>query len=274
VKGSTAGALSYYLAVPGAELHDVRAYWEEHPVAAAAVPYEPGTPEFFASYDRLREENETLGFSYQLHEYRAFSGGRVLDVGCGNGYVLSKYAQEGAYAFGIDLTRAAVSLSRTRFDLSGLDGDFLVGSAEDLPYPSGTFDCVCSMGVLHHTPDTDRAVAEIHRVLRPGGRLVLMLYHRDSAVYWRFRLRSRMTGRPLQTLVNEVDGVGNPKGDVYSRAEMGTLLRDFDGVELSVGFLQGVAVGGRRFPPKSVLRPLESRFGWFLYAKARKPAAA
>ncbi len=257
--------------VPGTDLHEVRAYWEQHPVAAAAVPHDPGTPEFFASYDRLREENEPLDFSYRLHEYRAFPGGRVLDVGCGNGYVLSKYAQEGAHAFGIDLTTTAAGLSRARFALGGLHGDFLVGSAEDLPYPSDSFDCVTSMGVLHHTPDTARAVAEIHRVLKPGGRLVIMLYHRDSAVYWRFKLRSRLSGRPLQTLVNEVDGVGNPKGDVYSRAEMRALLSAFDDVELSVGFLQGVAVGGRRVPPKAVLRPFESRYGWFLYAKARKP---
>jgi hypothetical protein len=111
----------------------------------------------------------------------------------------------------------------------------------------------------------------VHRVLRPGGRLIVMFYHRDSAVYRRLQLRARRTGRSLQTFVNEVDGVGNPKGDVYSRDELRALLAGFEDIDLSVGFLQGLPLGPVRVPPKLLLRPFASRWGWFLYAKARKP---
>lgn len=254
-------------------MRDVRAFWERNPVATAAVPFEPGSSEFFEHYDRLREANESISFSRRLHDYPKFTAKRVLDVGCGNGYVLSRYAREGAHTFGVDLTRAAVELSRRRFELAGLPGRFTVGSAEDLPFATDSFDCVCSMGVLHHTPDTERAVGEIRRVLRPGGRLIVMFYHRNSAVYRRLQLRARRTGRPLQTFVNEVDGEGNPKGDVYSRRELRALLSAFEAIDLSVGFLQGLPVGQVRVPPKVVLRPFASRWGWFLYAKARKPVA-
>jgi SAM-dependent methyltransferase len=257
--------------VPTPIVDDVRAYWEEHPVAAAAVPYELGTAEYFAHYDGLREANESLEFSYRLHEYRAFVGKRVLDVGCGNGYVLSKFAREGARTSGIDLTETGIDLSRRRFAFAGLPGEFVVGSAEDLPWPDDTFDCVTSMGVLHHTPDSARSVAEVYRVLKPGGRLIVMFYHRDSAVYRRLQWRSRRSGKSLEVLVNEVDGVGNPKGDVYSRDELRALLGAFADLELSVGFLQGLPVGRWRVPPKVVLRPFASRWGWFLYAKGRKP---
>jgi len=260
--------------VPDASLRDVRAFWEGHPVAATSVAHEPGSPEFFEEYDRLREVNEPVDFSYRLHEFRDFVGKRVLDIGCGNGYVLSRFAREGAHATGIDLTKAAVDLSRRRFELMELSGQFVVGSAEELPFPTESFDAVTSMGVLHHTPDTSGAVAEVRRVLKPGGRLIVMFYHRNSAVYRRLQLRSRLRRRPLQELVNEVDGVGNPKGDVYSRAELRALLAGFTDVECSVGLLQGLPIKGRRFPPQSVLRPFESRWGWFLYAKGRKPAAA
>jgi ubiquinone/menaquinone biosynthesis C-methylase UbiE len=260
--------------VPDTSLRDVRAFWEEHPVAAAAVPHEPGTREFFEHYDRLREENEPVRFSYRLHEYEQFAGQRVLDVGCGNGYVLSRFAREGAHTYGIDLTATAVGLSRRRFELEGLDGRFVVGSAEDLPFPTASFDCVTSMGVLHHTPDTARAVGEVHRVLKPGGRLIVMFYHRDSAVYRRLKLRARRSGRDLQEFVNEVDGVGNPKGDVYTRDELRALLHQFTDLELSVGMLQGLPVGRHRFPPKMLLKPFASRWGWFLYAKGRKAARA
>lgn len=261
--------------MPTTDIRDVRSFWEHHPVGAAAVPYPPGTREFFDHYDRLREINEPLPTSYEIHEYPRFAGQRVLDVGCGNGYVLSKYALEGASPFGIDITSAGVDLSRQRFELLGLAGAFVVGSAEQLPYDDDSFDCVCSMGVLHHTPDTARAVAEILRVLAPGGRLIMMLYHRDSALYrWTMRLRSRSTGKSREQLVDEVDGVGNPKGAVYSRDEMRRLLSGFEQVELSVDVLNGwmVLPRGGRFLPTRLLARLAPRWGWFLYAKARKPA--
>lgn len=258
--------------MPQPTVDEVRSYWEEHPVAAAAVDEVPGTPEWYAAYDRLREANEPVRTSARIHEFADFAGKRVLDVGCGNGYVLSRFAAQGARTTGIDLTQRAVGLSRGRFRLAGLPGAFTAGSAEQLPFPDDTFDCVTSMGVLHHTPDTEGAVAEVFRVLRPGGRLIVMFYHRDSAVYRRLQWRARRSGRPLQELVNEVDGVGNPKGDVYSRDELRALLGAFADVQLSVGFLQGLPFGRFRFPPKLLLRPFASRYGWFLYAKAHKPA--
>lgn len=257
--------------MPDTSLRDVRAFWERSPVASAAIPSTPGSPEFFEHFDRLREDLEPVGLSRRIHEYDAFAGGRVLDVGCGNGYVLSNYARGGADVVGVDLTETGVGLSRRRFEHGNLTGRFLVGSAEDLPFASDSFDCVCSMGVLHHTPDTARGVGELRRVLRPGGLLVVMLYHRNSAVYRRLQLRSRLQHRPVQELVNEVDGVGNPKGDVYTRAEMRALLSGCDDVRCSVAYLRGFPIRGHHFPSRAMLRPLASIWGWNLYAKARKP---
>src|SRR5262245_29508563 len=138
---------------PEPSLQSVRAYWEKNPVAANAIPFEPGTAEYFTYYDALREANESVDFSAKLHEYAAFKGKRVLDVGSGNGYVLSRYAMAGARVNGVDLTERAIGLCRRRFALMGLPGGFVVGNAERLPFDDATFDCVCSMGVLHHTPD-------------------------------------------------------------------------------------------------------------------------
>jgi ubiquinone/menaquinone biosynthesis C-methylase UbiE len=84
---------------------------------------------------------------------------------------------------GVDLTDAAVSLAKRRFELFQLPGTFHVADAERLDFPDNSFDLVYSHGVLHHTPDTAAAVREIHRVLRPGGKAVVMLYHRDSYNY-------------------------------------------------------------------------------------------
>ncbi len=73
------------------------------------MSYSLGTPEYFRYCDQLREANERLQFSHELHEYKAFSNRRVLDIGCGNGYVLSRYASEEAQVFGVDLTQAVLS---------------------------------------------------------------------------------------------------------------------------------------------------------------------
>jgi SAM-dependent methyltransferase len=254
-------------------IEDVRSFWERNPVSASAIPHPLGTAEYFQAYDRLRERNESVAFSEALHEYGAFAGKRVLDVGAGNGYVLARYARSGGQAFGVDLTSTAVDLCRRRFALERLEGRFAIGSAECLPFASGTFDCVCSMGVLHHTPDVSRAMRELRRVLRPGGRLIVMVYHRNSALYrLKFASLRLLSGKSVGQLVNEVDGEGNPKGDVFSKRQLWALLEGFSDVELSVGLLQGwmCLPRGGGYIPDSWVRPLAGWLGWFLYAKARR----
>jgi len=258
---------------PAPALDDVRRYWEQNPVAANAIPYALGTREYFTYYDALREANEPPAFSARLHEYAAFAGRRVLDIGSGNGYVLSRYAASGARVCGVDLTAAAIRLCRQRFALMNLPGQFTVGNAECLPFPDATFDCVCSMGVLHHTPDTARAVAEVHRVLRPNGRVILMFYHRDSLQYRvKFPLMRWLKGKSIQQSINEVDGVGNPKGDVYSRSELAALMRQFNHLEMFAGVLPWHMVPRiRPLVPAALQQRLERRWGWFLYAKGVRP---
>lgn len=245
-------------------------------MAAAAVPHPIGSPAYFLAYDRLRELNESPEFSAQLHEFVEHAGGRVLDVGSGNGYVLSRYRRAGAEVLGVDLTAAAVRLCRQRFAMEGQAGTFLQASAESLPFREASFDCVCSMGVVHHTPDPVAALAEFHRVLRPGGRLILMVYHSGSALYRvRFAAFRLLLGRDAQQLVNKVDGAANPLGRVYSRSELSRLLDRFVDVELLVRLLQPWMLPPPlgRLAPKALLSRLERRFGWFLYARARKAGA-
>ena len=252
---------------------DICSFWEANPLGASAIPYPLGTKEYFEFYDQLRQANESLEFSYRLHEYRNFADKKVLDVGCGNGYILSKYAQEGSKVCGIDITSAAIHLSRRRFELLNLPGAFFVANAEELPFEDQAFDCVCSMGVLHHTPNTKKTVGEIYRVLKPGGRLIVMFYHRNSALYrLKFSLISLLTYKTIQQSVNEVDGVGNPKGDVYSKSELRYLLRRFEELDIFAGLLQGWMILPKlgRFIPNGLLRPFEKRWGWFVYAKGVK----
>jgi ubiquinone/menaquinone biosynthesis C-methylase UbiE len=246
-------------------------FWEGSPLCASGIAAEPGSREFFAIYDALRQQNEPHEFAMQLHEYGRFHGKRVLEVGCGNAYTLAKYAEHGAQVFGLDLTKKAIDVSKRRFDIGGIDGEFHVGNAEQLPFGDNTFDCICSMGVLHHVSNTESATEEIYRCLKPGGRLIVMLYHRNSLLYrvW-MPVQARRRRKSIQRLVNEVDGVGNPKGDVYSKGEMKHLLRSFSSIEMFCGCLN---IGPRYevLIPKWLRKPIDEHYGWFLYAKAYKP---
>jgi len=265
----------------------VRAFWEEHPVAAAAIEAPLATPEYFTAFDRLREadECEPYAFSNRIHGYDQAAGKRVLDIGCGNGYVLWHYARHGAHVHGVDITETALALSRRRFELGGLTGEFRLTDGNRLPYPDRHFDIVCSMGVLHHIEDPRPMLAEARRVLRPGGRLILMLYHRNS---WKYRVvlplrllfDRRYRGKSLQQALNMNDGDDCPLAKVYSRRDVSALLVRFRDLRFSVNQLNWqqlllipplVRALQPLLPPLSD-SPIARALGWNLYVEAVKPA--
>jgi len=108
----------------------------------------------------------------------------VLEIGLGQGAESEQLIRRGARWSGLDLTQESVDRVSTRLALRSLPHvDLRRGSALEIPHPDNSFDVVFSHGVLHHIPDICRAQAEIHRVLRPGGTLVAMLYARRSLNY-------------------------------------------------------------------------------------------
>lgn len=260
-------------------LTDVRAFWQGSPVATEGIAAAPGEPAFYAAFDALREAEgcEPPAVSESIHGYSSSAGLKVLDVGCGNGYVLSHYARHGAEVDGVDLTDAAVELSRKRFALAGLKGTFTRIDGAVLPFEDGSFDIVCSMGVLHHIPDPQPIVREVHRVLRPGGELIAMLYFRQSynaVVLTRLRrlFEPRFRGMTQQQALNRLDGPGCPLDEARR------LFSDFEQHTFELNALpwRQVVVA----PPlaRAVRRVFGSpdgswparHFGWNMYIKARK----
>ena len=251
----------------------IKSFWNSRPLCTQFNPHEPGTDFFFKYYDRERESIESLSFSYNLHEYKNFKNKKVLDVGSGNGYVLSKYAKEGAKVYGVDISENAIKICKKRFKLLKLKGSFKVANAEKLPYPNNYFDCICSMGVLHHVSNIKKALDEIYRVLKPGGKFISMFYHRNSLKYhFRFRLLSLLYGKSLKKLVNEFDGLNNPKGEVFTKSELKKYLHRFNKITMYSGYVDtsDIIIFGSRFFPKRIFEPIGFLFGWNLYAKARK----
>lgn len=105
---------------------------------------------------------------------------RILEVGCGMGRDLVQFARNGAIVTGIDLSDESIRLAKLNFKFNNLKGDIFVGDAENLVFPDNSFDMVYSYGVLHHTTDTQKAINEIYRVLKPEGKAIVMLYNKYS----------------------------------------------------------------------------------------------
>jgi 2-polyprenyl-6-hydroxyphenyl methylase/3-demethylubiquinone-9 3-methyltransferase len=97
------------------------------------------------------------------------AGVRVLDIGCGGGFLAEEFAALGCQVTGVDPSPASISAARAHAARRGLPIDYRVGSGEDLPVPDAAFDVACCCDVLEHVSDVDQVISETARVLKPGG---------------------------------------------------------------------------------------------------------
>lgn len=286
----------------------VKAFWQKNPCGTKFADAQPGTRRFYELVEEHRYRTE-----WHIPQAANFAGARdlkVLEIGCGLGTDGAQFAQAGADYTGVDLTDAAIELAKGRFEIFNLPGKFQTADAERLDFENDTFDLVYSHGVLHHTPDTAAAVSEIHRVLKPKGRAMVMLYHRDSYNYRvnisvlrragaqllksdigikfvhiatgepidSLREHARMLRsqeesylKPEEFLNRNTDGAGNPLARVYSRKEAKKLFGQFRNVRVQTYYLNK-----RWLPvlgkvlPRAVESKLAGRWGWHLWVYAEK----
>jgi SAM-dependent methyltransferase len=165
----------------------VQEFWQAHPCGDALIGglrdgFEGDYEKFFTDYDVFR-----YGMEHHIPaclDELNVAGKHVLEIGLGEGTESESLIRRGALWSGVDLTTESIDRVSTRLALRGLPHEQLrQGSVLDLPFPDDSFDMVFSHGVLHHVPDIRRAQAEIHRVLRPGGELVIMMYAKWSLNY-------------------------------------------------------------------------------------------
>lgn len=199
---------------------DVRDYWDAQPCGTTTVAVSPDSPEFFAEVEAARYLLEP--YIAEFAEFARWTGQRVLEVGVGLGTDFVQFARAGAVLSGIDLTPAAVDAVRRRLRQESLTAQVELGDAEELPFPEGQFDLVYSYGVLHHTPDTERALLEVRRVLRPDGQARIMLYHRRSWLAFGGWVRwALLRGKPWRS-ISEVlaENLESPGTKAYTTAEL------------------------------------------------------
>jgi ubiquinone/menaquinone biosynthesis C-methylase UbiE len=274
----------------------IRDFWEHHPcgehhvggLAAFAQDYE----NFFREYDafRYRREGHILGCLDGIN----FSDRRILEIGLGQGADSEQIIRRGGRWSGLDLTNESVARVRTRLQLRNLPyDDIRQGSALEIPYPDASFEMVFSHGVLHHIPEIGAAQAEIARVLKPDGELVIMVYAKwsfnrivaigllrrlgllamhslgtkPSGIYRDHLQNAQRSGlwnyMKMENFIHKnTDGPHNPYSKVYDLAEIRKDFRAFRIVKSYKRWMHG--------PPLPVSwLPLGKLMGWHLWVHLR-----
>jgi 2-polyprenyl-3-methyl-5-hydroxy-6-metoxy-1,4-benzoquinol methylase len=254
-------------------------------------------------YQLIRHIPEVARFSH-------FSGKKVLEVGCGLGIDGMQFARHGALYTGINLDEGSTMLAREAFSLSGLPGSIRRMNAEQMDFPSATFDHVYSLGVIHHSPNPEKIVKEIFRVLKPGGTTALMVYNKTSINYYfeimflrkilRYALRPKSAPRYIGKLLGleegklirhrdilltesmtherwvsiNTDGPDCPLARVYSSKQVLRLFSrtGFTAVKTFVRFFDRTHYGfaGKLIAP-SVADRIGNSLGWCRWVEGSKP---
>ncbi len=263
---------------------DVRAFWE---AGSCGEAYARGVDVAGQLEAHRRARYELEPYIAGFAGFELGQGKDVLEVGVGMGADHLEWAKHSPrMLIGIDFTKRAVEWTGERLRLAGFRPGLAVADAERLPFPEASFDLVYSWGVLHHTPNTSAAIAEVHRVLRPGGEARIMIYHSRSIVGYLLWLRyGLLAGRPRPTM-QEVyaDHLESPGTKAYTVEEARRLFAAFSRATIRTGvsagdLLQG-AVGqqhqgrwldvAKRVWPRALIRKALPNHGLLLLVRAAK----
>lgn len=254
--------------------------WDQDPCGSHYVKQAtPHSLDWFLEAERYRY-GEYAPWMPETMEFAEQRGRQVLEIGAGMGTDLAQFAKHGAVVTDIDLSAGHLALAEENFRLRGLAGTFIHQDAERLPFDDCAFDLVYSNGVLHHTPNTAGVIAEICRVLKPGGRVIVMVYAERSLHYWRNLvhdigleqgiLATASMGEIMSRHAELSANGARPLVKVYTRARLRRMFSAFD----------GVTVVQRQITPPELPRGLRwmstdiagRLMGWNLVIKAVKPA--
>jgi len=271
---------------------EIQDFWQKHPCGedfvGGAENYEADYEKFFENYDEFRYSKEP--HILECLKNIDFQGKRTLEIGLGQGADAEQIIRLGADWFGLDLTHESTKRVQVRLNLRKLKtGGITNGSAVEMPFADKSFDIVFSHGVLHHIPEIKTAQKEIHRILKPNGELIVMLYAKNSlnyrlsiALVRRLGLIGMYLAKPnangligqhlenakqtglrkylkMENFIHRnTDGALNPYSKVYDLREVEKDFADFKIVKSYKRFMHA--------PPLPVTKlPFEKSLGWHLW---------
>jgi len=244
----------------------IKRYWEK----ATPMSF---SPEKWDYETKRKFRYELQDYMHSVFEFDTWGGRTVLEMGCGSGIDAVEFARNGAAVVAIDITDNAVELTRELAREAGQDILVMKVLGDAIPLQNERFDCVYSYGVLHHIPDVDSVLKETYRLLKPGGVIMAMLYHRDS-ILWAYSILKR--AREAQPGMTDLEATafyserneGCPYTKAYTKQEATDLFsRYFTGVQVSVHY-NVIDLPERRKVKLGISDQYE--LGWHLVVKAVK----
>ncbi len=257
---------------------------------------EEGTWKYFQNTDRkwFKWHHPWANFQFPiLHrwiDYSSLKKKRVLEIGSGVGTMFEQFVGQGIETHGLELNFPSARMTHQRTQLNNFEGKGYIyqGDAETLPFKNNSFDYILSYGVLHHTEDTQKAFDEIHRVLKPNRRFLIMMYNKDSINYWwhiwfgwgiiKGKLW-KMNSKQLTAMRTDRNYQGgNPKADFTSKKELKRMLNKFSRLKFyPTGPVEQIKLlPWSKLPlfkfitPNFIAQKLVSKFGKLVYIKGRK----
>lgn len=268
---------------------EVRDFWNRRPCNIRHSPKAIGSKEYF-------DEVEARKYFVEPHipkfaEFERWKGKRVLEIGCGLGTDTMNFARAGADVTAVDLSEKSIEIARQRAAVYGLSNiRFCHGNAEELTsfVPPGGYDLIYSFGVIHHTPHPERVIEQLRLCSKPGTKLKIMVYHRNSwkalqillreghGAFWKF---SELVERYSEAQT------GSPVTFAYTPSTVQKLISGFkiDSVTIEHIFpyripdyvqYRYVKLWYLRYLPAPVFAWLERHFGWHLCVNAHFPGPA
>lgn len=247
----------------------VRSYWEQVPCGTGEYithGLEPGSREWFQQVEAHRYRLEAC--IHAIAQFTRHRGKKLLEVGVGAGTDHLQWARAGCECYGVDLTDAAIETTRSHLALYGLESNLQRVDAEALPFPDENFDVVYAWGVIHHSEHPERIIAEIRRVLKPGGEFIGMLYGRRSPLAFKEWVKNALLkGRPWRSfsdvLWNHVESVGTK---AYTVSELGRMFSSFE----TATFKPMITQYDKDKWPRWLSKFFPDDWGWFIGVTARK----
>lgn len=266
----------------------VKEFWENSPLWTGESNYEPGTLEFFNEQRKIIESD---GFAGKI-DHRIFKPSldkKILDLGCGIGMWITEFGLRGYQDLhAADLTRNGLDLTEKRLRLFKLKAQLSIQNAEKTNLLDKSFDHVNCLGVIHHTPDTESCISEIHRILRYNGTATISVYHKNFFLklwpilrpigFLLFLGGAKLKGRKRENIfklkraddiVRLYDGSANPVGKAYSKNSfLNMLCPYFEIEEVFLHFFPARTLPFRI--PKFIHRLLDKHLGFMICATLRK----
>jgi SAM-dependent methyltransferase len=250
----------------------VKNYWNNQPCNIRHSPCEIGTKEYFDQVEQRKYfvESHIPVFA----EFEKWNGKKVLEIGCGIGTDAVNFARYGAIYTGIELSDKSLELTKKRFEVFGLTGEFYnldAQNKEELSKVGNEFDLIYSFGVIHHSPNPQQIIDNCMELLKPGGTLKVMVYAEDS---WKKMM--------IDSKLDQYEAQSNcPIAFTYTKLQIYEMFKEYRNIRIAQDHIFPYKIPAYKkyeyeredwfaSMPEEIFRMLEKKMGWHLCVTCQK----